>query len=102
MVVIANNQIDQQGNMESAIRFDGRGYAKNATGLIVNNNIKGQHIRLENTDNLLIFGNEVRESETGYGIYLSGQNQNTFILNNSIQDVWSKGNGNSYAIYFKK
>ena len=101
MVVIANNQIDQQGNMESAIRFDGRGYAKNATGIIVNNNIKGQHIRLENTDNLLIFGNEVRESETGYGIYLSGQNQNTFILNNSIQDVWSKGNGNSYAIYFK-
>jgi hypothetical protein len=101
MVVIANNRIDQQGNMESAIRFDGRGYTKNATGIIVNNEIRGQHIRLENTDNLLIFGNDVRESETGYGIYLSGQNQNTFILNNSIQDVWSKGNGYSYAIYFR-
>ncbi|HSB93740.1 MAG TPA: right-handed parallel beta-helix repeat-containing protein [Flavitalea sp.] len=101
MVVIANNRIENQGHTESAIRFDGRGYAKNATGIIVNNDIRGQHIRLENTDNLLIFGNDVRESETGYGIFLSGQNQNTSILNNSIQDVWSKGNGNSYAIYFK-
>ena len=66
----------------------------------MNNDISGQHIRLEHTDNLLIFGNSVRESETGYGIYLSGQNVNTSILNNSIQDVWSKNNGNSYAVYF--
>jgi hypothetical protein len=100
MVVIANNRIHEQGNTKSAIRFDGRANRKNASGIIVNNDIVGQHIRLENTVNLLVFGNDVRESETGYGIYLSGQNVNTSILNNSIQDVWSKANGNSYAIYF--
>lgn len=98
-VILANNLVENRGNTKSAIRFDGRANARNASGIIVNNKLVGQHIRLENTSNLFIFGNEVRESETGYGIYLSGQNNNTNIQNNSIQDVWSKANGNSYAIY---
>jgi len=99
-IVLANNRIEYRGNTKSAIRFDGRMNAKNASGIIVNNELVGQHIRLENTSNLMIFANEVNESETGYGIYLSGQNDHTYICNNAIQDVWSKANGNSYAIYF--
>lgn len=100
-ICIFNNRVEARGSNKSSIQFDGRSTMQSATGLIANNTIIGQHIRLENTSNMLVYGNEIRESGTGFGIYLNGYNYNSSILDNTIQDVWAKS-GRSFAIYFDK